>query len=107
MATPRKVAATDPLLDELPEHPDLPPKAATDVTFKVSIEPYIVAGEFWYRWRITDHTHQNHVGSYLEAGNSSFKTATDAEEDAQRFVERIRHTVEMKINAPGSYTINL
>lgn len=107
MATPRKAAATDPLLEELPEHPDLAPKNAGEVTFQVSIEPYIVAGEFWYRWRITDHTHQNHVGSYVEAGNAGLKSSEEAEDDAKRFVDRIRHTVELKLNAPESYKITL
>lgn len=106
MATPRK-AATDPLLDELPEHPDPAPMTASDVTFQVVIEPYIVGGEFFYRWRIADHSHQNHVGSYVEAGNAGLKTAGDAESDAKRFVDRIRHTVELKLNSPAAYKITL
>jgi hypothetical protein len=107
MATTRKAATTDPLMDELPDHPDLAPKAAADVTFDISIEPYIVSGEWWYRWNIENHSHQNHVQSYVGAGNGGLKTAEDAEADAKRFVERIRHTIQMKLSAPGAYKITL
>lgn len=106
MATTRK-AATDPLLDELPPHPDPRPDSANDIKFTVEISPYVVGGTVFYRWGIVDHTHRNHIPDYIGQGNGGHPTKAHAEKDAATFVERIRHTVNLKLTAPDAYTITL
>jgi hypothetical protein len=106
MAT-RKPAGVDPLITELPEAEEPRPKTASDVFFDVEISPYVVSGEHFFRWTIVGHNAQDYVGSYVGQSQNSHKTAGEAEESAAEFVSRIRHTVDLKLNAPDSYRITL
>lgn len=107
MATPRKAAAVDPLVAELPPATEPKPTTAEDVTFEIQISPYVVSGKTHFRWEILDHNHRGYVGDYSGHRDGGFETPQDAEDDAAIYVARIRHAVELKLAVPDSYTITL
>lgn len=106
MATPRK-PAPDPLKEELPPATDPKPDKAYDVKFEVQIVPYIISGQTLFRWVILDHNHKGYVGDYSGHQDAGYESETDAEGGAELYVDRIRHAVDLKLNAPDSYTITL
>lgn len=106
MATARKTQV-DPLVEELPPAPEPRPTQATDVGFTVEIAPYIVGGSTFFRWTITDNTHNGYAGDYTGHTESGFPTAEKAETGAAEYVERVRHAVQLKLDVPDSYTITL
>lgn len=106
MATARK-AAPDPLKEELPPAAEPKPDNATDVKFEIQISPYVVGGKTYFRWTILDHNHKGYVGDYSAHSDSGYEHALDAEGGAEEYVDRIRHAVDLKLNAPESYRITL
>jgi hypothetical protein len=107
MATARKTPAVDPLVAELPEVEEPKPTKGTDVKFEIEISPYVVQGETFFRWTIIDHNAKPFIGEYSGQSEASYKSAETAEIGAALYVDRIRHTVELKLNAPDSYRITL
>jgi len=104
MATARK-PAVDPLTEELPPEPR--PSSAGDIRFEVQISPYVVSGTVFYRWAIVTNSHKDYVSDYTGHNNSGYRTADEAEDAAVEYVERIRQTVDLKLNVPDAYLISL
>lgn len=107
MATPRKAAAVDPLKEELPPAPEAKPTKASEVTFEVQIQPYVIQGKTYFRWEILDHNHKGYVGDYSGHRDSGFHDPDSAVADAEAYVTRIREAVDLKLNAPDAYVITL
>lgn len=107
MATLKK-PAVDPLVEELPPEPVEPsPAKAEDIKFTVQVSPYVVNGDVFYRWQIIDHEAKAYIADYSGQGNSGLPAKEIAETDAAQYVERIRHTVDLKLNLPEAYTVVL
>jgi hypothetical protein len=107
MATPRKKAETDPLVEELPPAPEAKPTKADEVQFDVQISPYVVGGKHFFRWEILDHNHKGYVGDYSGHRESGFEDTESAESNVREYVSRVRQAVELKLSAPESYRITL
>lgn len=109
MVTTRK-AAVDPLVEELPPEQESKPITADDVRFEIEIMPYVAAGSTYFRWILVNHNAKGFVGDYsghMSLPDARLRSTDEAENDAQDYVERIRHAVDLKLNQPDSYRITL
>jgi hypothetical protein len=108
MATARKPATVDPLLEELPPVPAEPmPESAADVKFKVRISTYVQNGALHYRWTIEDHTAKTHIDSYVGQGGTGFPYDWEAVKAAEQWIERCRVAIDLKLSQPDDYFVEL
>lgn len=94
---------------ELPLEPMEPrPESVKDIEFEVYIYPEVIKGQIQWLWCVENHTAKPYIGDFtsLKAARS-FPSASEAEFDAQRHVNRVRNVVEIFLTLPEGHRIKL